>query len=682
VRFVNRGRRPVQDWLSDAVPGWLTEAVRPKPSPPPWADMARAMLAIAVPLTVGFLTGRRELGLLPALGGLFSVVVDNGGPYLARVRRVSYAAVFGGAPGLAIGSVIHHRGWIAVIVLVIVAGVSALMARLGGTGSVTGLQLLTYSALGLGPLGKLHPWWHIALEFAAGVVWALLLIAPGWLFSPRSAEQRLVAAVYHAIAADLRAIGAPESMTTRRAVTAALNAAYDALFTSRAISSGRSRRGMRLVAILNVSHQMTEAITALRDRGERPPQWVIETIDQQADAIEGGRSGRRRPRLPPIPPQWSDTPGTAELRESIVALCQAIARNWALFAVPSPPGPPERRERLPEWLRKRANRVWDQLIGGRVAWTFTIRLMTCIGVAAVVSEVLPVQRSYWVVLTVGIILKPDFGSVFTRALQRGIGTVLGAVFGAAILAVVPYGPLLLIPFGILAALLPYGKNLSFGLTAVFLTPLVVLLVDLLAPGGWRLAEARAIDTVLACAIALVIGYLPWPGSWYVHLPGQFAATLRAIADYMEQALAAEPGSGTASSRRPGAEPGGRPAERSELRRQASRALSDLRAEFQRTLSEPAAVSRRASAWWPALVSLEEVVDAITVTVLSVSEGKTPAPSPESVHRLSRALRAVADAIAAGTPPPATPPLPSGEELRPVTAAVRSVLGVLAPGQRG
>jgi Fusaric acid resistance protein-like len=39
-------------------------------------------------------------------------------------------------------------------------------------------------------------------------------------------------------------------------------------------------------------------------------------------------------------------------------------------------------------------------------------------------EVLPPQRSYWVPLTAAIVLKPDYGSVFARALQRGFGTVV------------------------------------------------------------------------------------------------------------------------------------------------------------------------------------------------------------------------------------------------------------------
>jgi len=38
-----------------------------------------------------------------------------------------------------------------------------------------------------------------------------------------------------------------------------------------------------------------------------------------------------------------------------------------------------------------------------------------------------------VTLTVAIVLKPDYGSVFARAVQRGIGTIVGAVAGAVLL---------------------------------------------------------------------------------------------------------------------------------------------------------------------------------------------------------------------------------------------------------
>ena len=95
------------------VPDWLAEVVRPKPAPLPWPDMIRAALAICIPLGTGFALGKPSIGLLPATGGLLGTMTDRGGSYLSRVKRISTVGVFGGAAGLAIGSAIHGRGWIA-----------------------------------------------------------------------------------------------------------------------------------------------------------------------------------------------------------------------------------------------------------------------------------------------------------------------------------------------------------------------------------------------------------------------------------------------------------------------------------------------------------------------------------------------------------------------------------------
>ena len=172
--------------------------------------------------------------------------------------------------------------------LVVVAGFSALISRLGSTGSATGLTLLIFSSLGLGPFGAFRPWWHIALGFVAGVAWRLLLLVPGWLLSPRSAEQSAVAGVYHALADDLRAIGTDRTAGTRREVTAALNTAYDTLLTARATAGGRSRRMTHLRAVLNASSRVSEAVITLRREGTRLPPLVADILDRLADAIAAG----------------------------------------------------------------------------------------------------------------------------------------------------------------------------------------------------------------------------------------------------------------------------------------------------------------------------------------------------------------------------------------------------------
>ena len=631
------------------VPGWLAEVVRPRRAPVPWPEMARAALAICVPLSAAYAAGRGTLGVLPATGGLLGTMTDAGGPYLSRVKRVCSAAVFGGAAGLAIGAVTHGHGWLAVVALVVVAGVSGLLSALGDIGSVTGLQLLVYTSLGAGPIGALRPVWHTAAGFLAGVVWALILILPGWLRAPYGREQRDVAAVYDALAGLLRSVGGSvggdEYTARRQALTSALNTAYDELLTARSTATGLNRRRARLLAALNASHLMAEATVAVGVAGTRPPPMVIDVVSRLAGAIRTGAPP------PMIPPSWDESPAMLTLRDAMAEAARALSRDW-YRAWPSP-------RRTPA--------------AGRVNWIFTLRLMTCMGAAGLVSEVLPLQRSYWVPLTVAIVFKPDYGSVFARALQRGIGTVVGAVAGAALLVLV-HGAWLLIPFAVLAALLPFGRSRNYGLLATFLTPLVVVLIDLLSPGGWRLAEDRLIDTLIGCAIVLLIGFAPWPMSWYSHLPRQYARTALDVCRYLEVAL----GSGTGPDAGSG-QAGGPPPARSRMRRSTYRALADLRAEFQRTMSEPPSISRRATAWWPAVIALEQVMDAITATALAVSRGATVPAS--GVRQLCDALRAVSEAAATGSALVKAPELPEDETLGPVTEAVRALLGVLGTGER-
>jgi uncharacterized membrane protein YccC len=155
---------------------------------------------------------------------------------------------------------------------------------------------------------------------------------------------------------------------------------------------------------------------------------------------------------------------------------------------------------------------------------------------------------------------------------------------------------------------------------------------------------------------LLVGYASWPSSWHAHLPRQLATTLDMVARYTDQALLGAPG-------------------RSALRRDTYRALSDLRAEFQRTMAEPPSVSRRAARLWPALIGLEHVMDTVIATsVRAGQEGWRPAAADQA--QLTSALHAMADSVRAGQPP-AAKALPHREELRPVAGAIRDVQRLLA-----
>jgi uncharacterized membrane protein YccC len=626
------GRRPLQ------APGWLAEVARSGTGPVPWAGMCLTALGVGAPLGVGTAAGHPVQGVLVAVGGLVASLADRIGPYPARMRRVAAAGVFGGAGGLLVGTAINGQGWVAAAVLIVVAGVSALVSTVGAVWSTTGLYLLVYAILATGPLGAIQPWWLPPLWVLAGVAWVLLLMVPGGLAFPRMVEQRRVAAVYQALAADLRTLGTDGHRAARQGVTAALDVAYEEVRGQRAAAGGRDRRLNRLVALLNQARLAAEASAALASAGAPPPQAAAAQADALARAVLDGTAVAHS-GLPP-------TTGPA-----MVALYGALDGAARVAAGNTPDADAD----VPQPARRNPLRVLAQQIRDGLVVRFAVRLMLCVGVAAVFSEVLPLQRSYWVGLAVAVVLKPDFGSVFARALQYAVGTVLGAVLSMLILAAQPPGWVSLAWVAIFALLLPYSMSRNYGLWTVFFTPLVVLLVDLVGQGGVALGEDRLLDVLLGCAIVLVLGYAPWPSSWHAGFPRDFADTAEQTARYLDQAL---------GQRLPG----------TAIHAQARRQLAAMRVEFQRALAEPPRLRRAVTAWYPAMVALEWLLEAITAAAVTAAGEPLPVGA---VTELSTAVRHTAAAARSGTPArrealPSPPP-----SLQLVRDAVRSLNDAVA-----
>jgi uncharacterized membrane protein YccC len=645
------------------IPGWLTETARPAHSPVPWAGIGLGAIAVGVPLVAGLAAGQPVTAVLVALGGVIGVTADRFSPYPVRLRRVAFAGILGAA-GLLLGAVIGGHGWLAVAVMMLVAGVSALLSSISATWSTAGMFLLVYAILGTGPIGGLRPMWGTSVWILAGAGWTLVLMVPGWLRHPRAAEQTRVAAAYRALAANMRAPGIDGFSATRQGVATALNVAYEELLGQRAAVSGRDRRLARLVAVLNQARLIADATAALIYAGEQAPPQAAAQADKIAAAVLTGSA------VPGIGRPPAASAGMLALYDTLGGASRMASGGKAV---------PGDDYRVP--VRRGPWRTLVEQVGGEFAPTFAIRLMLCVGVATVCSEALPLQRSYWVPLAVAVVLKPDFGSVFARAWQYAAGTAIGAACGAVILSAYPSDAVLLVPAVVFAALLPYGMSRNYGLFGAFFSALVILLIDLLTHGGWRLAEARFIDILLGCGIALVVGYAPWPSSWHAHVPRDLAAAIDEAARYLELAL---------HDREPGL------AASAHLR--ARRELGAVRVEFQRTLAEPLPVRERVAVWWPAVIALESLLEAIPATAINTAANtavttaiNTAAnaavttaintagrrPPVAAVSELATALRQVATAVRTGRPLPPQGRLPRPPSLELVSDAVRSVVDTVA-----
>jgi uncharacterized membrane protein YccC len=254
--------------------------------------------------------------------------------------------------------------------------------------------------------------------------------------------------------------------------------------------------------------------------------------------------------------------------------------------------------------------------------------------AELARQHLPLARPYWVLLTVALVLKPDFGSVFARAVQRGAGTLLGVLVGSgllALLAVLPGSGWVVVALAAASAVLPWARGVNFGLFSVVQTPLIILLLDLALPAESGLVLARLVDTLVGCAIVLVLGYALWPQTWRAPLDEALGDATRALDAFVGAAFTGD----DADIRR--------------ARRRSYRALTELQNALQRRLAEPPPVSTRAAAWWPVIVQLERTSDAVTEAVIAIRSG-SPAPDLAQVAALRRAIARLEADIAAHRAP--------------------------------
>ncbi len=598
----------------DQPRGWLRRLLRLDRARIEWWPFARGVLGTGVPLAVGVATGQTAVALLPALAGLFATVGNVGGGYRAQFRALGVQALFAVA-GYTAGQLLFGHELLAIPIVTAAALIAGMISALGATVSMASMLFLVL-LIAASAVPSPHPIGLPALLYLAGAVFAALLLGAEALVNRRRPARAALNASVAAIAALASAIESRrdadigplrDAIVDRAAVSNAV------LLDHRAMMRGRSRSAERGALILAALSELTPAILAAREAG-RLPAGIAAWLSAVADAISAGRPlSDAPPALRPL----ADRRG-AEAPEG------AVVRRISEFV-----GVVGRGER-PDWMpapAPSARRLRDRLapLRGRDLRITAVRIALCAAIGMVAMHFIPGSRSYWIPITVVMVLKPDFGSVFARAVQRSLGTIAGAAAGALILQVLPKGIALVAIIAICAGLLPWSARRSFALQGAILTSLVLVLFDLVVPatGTTDYWLQRSVDTIIASVIVLVFGYLIWPTSMRSRVAASFGALLGTLADFLTATCSPDPDAATAAA----------------LRRRAYGGLSNTRVQLQRALSEPPRVSRQAAAWYPATESAARLCDELTAEQARRLAGAGPLDGGE-VAAMAASLRAL------------------------------------------
>lgn len=542
------------------------------PARPAYAAGFRAAIATVLPLGADLLLGLGGATWM-SLGGFNGALADKGGAY--RTRALTIGAVTGcGALAVLLGSLASNHVVVSVPLCFAVALAAGLARVWGAAGvSIGGASLSTFAIALAVPTERVIEAFERAGFAVVGGLVAMAIALLLWPLRPFRPVRRAVATSYRALSRHIddvarhhrsaSAADRSELPAGSAAVRASLEEARGVLARMRRGRPGTSGREEQLIVLGEAVDQLFGHVVAIGETVDTiPPGTRIADADaavtaaltamaasarELADAVEVERhpapvavtwNGDALLRSLPPGDAGSEDTADAHYRQAAAILDRAAQFAGAAAATVAvldgghlPPAPRVApadivEERLSPLGLLRAILAPDSLI---LRYALRVAVVTTIAVA--ITELTHVKRGYWMTITVIVILQPYTGATTHRALQRVIGTVLGALLTAALGALFHDPRAVLVLAFLFAAACVALLPVNYAAYSIFLTPTFVLLAEASA-GDWHLAWTRVINTLMGGALALAGSRLLWPSPESKRLPGYMAAALRANRDYL------------------------------------------------------------------------------------------------------------------------------------------------------
>ncbi len=127
-----------------------------------------------------------------------------------------------------------------------------------------------------------------------------------------------------------------------------------------------------------------------------------------------------------------------------------------------------------------------------------------------VGKLLNLDNSYWILMTISIVMQSDYVSTRAKAMSRAVGTVIGLTGAYIILSFSPpnWFMLLILAF-VVPAFFSFIKS-NYSIAVIGITLFVIFEFQVLAHAGLDAITPRFWDTLIACSIALIANIVLWP----------------------------------------------------------------------------------------------------------------------------------------------------------------------------
>jgi uncharacterized membrane protein YccC len=542
---------PSATWIAfqRALTRWEKEKIQP-------ATALRNTAGVVIPLAAATLLGQSSAGLVMAIGALNVAYSDGTDPYPIRARRmllsscfVSLAVLVGGLAGR-----MHAAAAVAAMLWAFGAG---LIVVLGTTAADLGtISLVTLIVFAARPLSANQAALAALLALSGGFLQTLLSLV--FCRAGRYQENRSVmAGVFGQLSHLARASTAPGSAPL---ATVEFTAARDVLRAQNrdhgphaemfgALLSQAERMRLALLTLTRLRRRLGrdgDAARAVRDLDEFR-EAAAQVTDAIRDQLKNGPTIRQdvlitaaetaAERVRDTGPQGLSSFSRAAARDALMLMDSITGQLRAALRMvhakvliePSGTAPVPARVSL---FHTRLATLRANLSFQSIAFRHAVRLASCIFVGEAISTSVDWQRSYWIPMTIAIVLKPDFLSTLSRGALRLAGTFAGLIVATAIYRCAPASAFTdLVVVGLFTLILRWWGPANYGLLSLAISAIVVGLIAGTGVAPRSVILLRGMNTSIGGVIAM-LAYILWPTWERAHVGENLARLLDSYRAYV------------------------------------------------------------------------------------------------------------------------------------------------------
>jgi uncharacterized membrane protein (TIGR01666 family) len=261
----------------------------------------------------------------------------------------------------------------------------------------------------------------------------------------------------------------------------------------------------------------------------------------------------------------------------------------------------------------------------------SLRMMITCGAGLLIGKMLPYgHHSYWILLTIIIILKPGFSLTKQRNFERFTGTIAGGLIGIVVLTFIHDRAILFMLIIIFMTGTYTFKQLNYIVMVIFMTPYILIFFHFLGMGFVNVAEERLLDTGIASLLAFLASYLLFPHWESRRLDNYMASVLKSNINYLRTITGLPDGDKNSL-------------EYSLARKDVFVSTANLSAAFHRMLSEPRSKQRNGREIYEFVVLNHVLSSNIAGLIAGVREGEGIFPK-EVLPKIKRAIVSLEESL--------------------------------------